>query len=83
MELNNNISVFPNPATQNLNIRNEQYNGEILQVQMLNALGQRVWSGDLKESLSIPVTEMGRGIYYLHFQNLKANQYGMKQVILK
>jgi len=26
---------------------------------------------------------MGRGIYYLHFQNLKANQYGMKQVILK
>ncbi|WP_129020466.1 reprolysin-like metallopeptidase [Edaphocola flava] len=83
MELNNNISVFPNPATQNLNIKNDQYNGEILQVQMLNALGQRVWSGDLKESLSIPVTEMGRGIYYLHFQNLKANQYGMKQVILK
>lgn len=83
MELNNSISVFPNPATQNLNIRNDQYNGDVLQVQMLNALGQRVWTGDLKESVSIPVTEMGRGIYYLHFQNLKANQYGMKQVILK
>ena len=83
MALNNSISVFPNPATQDLNIRNEQYNGDVLQVQMLNALGQRVWSGELKTSVSIPVAEMGRGAYYLHIQNLENGQYGMKQVILK
>lgn len=83
MELNNSISVFPNPATQNLSIRNEQYNGEILQVQMLNVLGQRVWAGDMKETISIPVAEMSRGAYYIHIQNLKAGQYGVKQVILK
>lgn len=82
-ELNNSISVFPNPATHQITIKNEQYNGEVLEVQMLNVLGQRVWSGNMKASLDIPVQEMSRGAYYIHVQNLKEGKFGVKQVVLQ
>ncbi|WP_158605987.1 reprolysin-like metallopeptidase [Taibaiella sp. KBW10] len=82
-ELNNSISVFPNPATQHITIKNEQYNGETLEVQMLNVLGQRVWSGNMKAQLNISVDQMGRGAYYIHIQNLKEGKFGVKQIVLQ
>ncbi|MBI4946048.1 MAG: T9SS type A sorting domain-containing protein [Bacteroidetes bacterium] len=65
------ISVFPNPASENLNINFFTVKEEKVFVQVVNTLGQTIMSVDLGVVVSgnntkdLNVEELSRGIYCL------------------
>ncbi len=68
--LANQVSVFPNPATENINIELTDLIGE--QVNIFNSLGQKVATHKLDQtSTSIPVNNLSPGIYILNIQTDK------------
>lgn len=81
IELENNISVFPNPAQDVLHLRNG--NDNKLQVALYNAIGQALWNGELQHTLDISTSQYAHGVYFLHFYDLKNNAKAVKTVIIK
>jgi hypothetical protein len=65
--LDNNITVYPNPAKDLINIKNAA--NTKLTVSMFNVLGQKVYSGSMKQTTSISVDGLSRGVYYLQLIN--------------
>jgi len=61
------ITVFPNPATQQLTIKNTGQS--TLNLSLFNAIGQTIWTGKAKSELQIPVAQYARGLYYLQINN--------------
>lgn len=62
-----NISVFPNPAKDNLQL---QTNFETpLKTTIHNAIGQMVWHGEWKEKTIINVSNWAKGVYYIQFNS--------------
>jgi hypothetical protein len=55
------ISIFPNPATQNISIRNA---GKIARIEMYNAMGQLVKSISGVQH-SIDVSDLDKGFYFI------------------
>lgn len=82
VDFSSNIDVYPNPASSELNVAIKGQTGDYNLV-LLNALGQEVWKGTIKNNLTIPVANLSRGLYFLHIQDIKAGKYGTKQVSLQ
>jgi len=63
------VSVYPNPASNNMNISINSGTSEILKVKMLNALGNVVYSSSVSTSgklnHAINVGKLSEGIYFL------------------
>lgn len=58
----NNISVFPNPASSTLNVHAENYDN----VQIINSLGQVVYSNKVTDNdFRINISGFSKGIYFL------------------
>lgn len=64
-ENDNSISVFPNPATDVVNVRLN--NSEVSEIKIMNALGQEVYAttGHFTNSVKINTAEFEKGIYTL------------------
>jgi hypothetical protein len=62
-ELGDALTIYPNPATDQLRIQTKKQYGNDLKVIIYNALGQRVWSGELRNNINIPVASFSRGNY--------------------
>lgn len=65
----NSFNVYPNPATDKVNINMEVQNGLILNYSILNVSGQTIMSEDVNTksvSRSINTSEMESGIYFLN-----------------
>ena len=76
VELDNGVSVFPNPSTGLVNIDNRLVEDAISRVQVFNTLGQIIFdqpmniaAGDLQ---SLDLSNQAEGIYYLNIQADKA-----------
>ncbi len=79
LEQNNNITLYPNPATNQLNISIEGHT--ITQYQILDFTGKLVRSNQAANSeLSIDVSELAQGVYLLRVQ-LSNGQYAMRRFI--
>jgi hypothetical protein len=63
------VSIFPNPASNNITIENES--GEISRIDIVNALGQQVYSQRYQNStrISVDVAELPQGIYLVTVTN--------------
>jgi len=64
------LNIFPNPVEDVLNIELSIYQEDIIQVKVINLLGQNVYSNDFivrleNEVLQIPVDLLPQGIYIL------------------
>ena len=68
-EINNNLSIFPNPATSELNIRSHS---NIKNIAVSNVIGQRVLSVDNvnANNHSIELTSLAKGVYLLNIENV-------------
>lgn len=83
LELNEDIVVFPNPATDRVVIMNKnQYNKDLKAV-MYNAVGQRVWSGVLNGKTEVNVGNFARGNYMIQFINVTSGVRTTHKVVLK
>jgi hypothetical protein len=71
--VNEEIKVFPNPATKQLTISS---NGDINSIQVLNLIGQVVISQDsMKKKMDIDVSALPVGIYFLKVNNTQVVRF--------
>jgi hypothetical protein len=81
VQLNNDLSVYPNPAGNQVSISNKGQSS--LAVQLYNALGQRVWEGKMQKKIVIPVATYARGIYYLRLLDEQKGSKAVKRISLQ
>ncbi|MFA6056958.1 MAG: reprolysin-like metallopeptidase [Taibaiella sp.] len=81
VELNNDLSVYPNPAGNQITLSNKGQSS--LTVQLYTTLGQRVWEGKMQKKLVIPVVAYARGIYYLRLQDVQKGSKAVKRISLQ
>ena len=58
---NNTVSIYPNPATTVLNVEAEGYNT----IELVNVLGQVVYSANATSSMQINVSNFDNGVYFV------------------
>jgi hypothetical protein len=81
--LNEDLVVFPNPATDRVVIMNKNLYGKNLKAIMYNAVGQRVWSGDLNGRTEISVGNMSRGNYMIQVIDVASGVRTTHKVVLR
>ncbi|MDD3741667.1 MAG: T9SS type A sorting domain-containing protein, partial [Bacteroidales bacterium] len=68
---NNNIEIYPNPATDYIyiNLSNELFNTALCSYQLLDIMGRKVNIGIIsKENHLLDISIIPKGIYFLHIQ---------------
>jgi len=78
----NNIDVFPNPASESIQIFINTAIPRMAKLTLLNNLGQVLFCGNTQSKFyhTIPTAELPNGIYYVKSQI--DNQYAVKKVII-
>lgn len=68
-ELNRNLSIFPNPASEIIFVKNEN-EAQIESIRLINILGQEVLQKPVSENglVELNVAKISRGIYFLEIQ---------------
>lgn len=79
----NSVAVFPNPTSGMLNIKNNNYDGEVMDLVLLNVLGQEVWKGTMQQQTSVNTGNLSKGSYYLYLKGSKSAKYGVKKVTVQ
>lgn len=75
------LSVYPNPASNQLTVKNE--GAGKLGLVLYNAVGQKVWQADMNREINIPVGNFARGMYYLQFHDAQQGGKAVKRITLK
>lgn len=57
----NSLSIYPNPATTILNVEAEGYST----IELVNVLGQVVYSNNITENMQINVSNLNNGVYFV------------------
>lgn len=79
--LDNDLSVYPNPASTQLNITNK--GASALALVMFNTLGQKVWEGKMTKKITIPIASYARGLYYLQINDQQKGSKAVKRITLQ
>ena len=74
-----NLNIYPNPASENVNIDFEAQNSSETSISVINSLGQEVYSNDLgvisgQQSTQINVANMEAGIYFVKLNTENGEQ---------
>jgi hypothetical protein len=77
------IAIYPNPATDVLNIRNNASVAHLMNVNLYNIDGRLVWSGDMQQRLDINVNAFARGVYVIHFYDTENGKRYAKKIVLQ
>lgn len=70
-----NISIFPNPVTNQLHISGLR---ESVQIEIFNILGEKVKDGDLLINSYIELSVLKNGVYFVKIQDKKGNKRILK-----
>ena len=83
--INKSVSVYPNPAWTELNIKFEQYNGKKTFMLLFNAMGQQMQMMELKnEFTTVPINDLATGLYYYRIIDDSGNMLESgKQMIIR
>jgi hypothetical protein len=81
--LNEDLVVFPNPATDRVVIMNKNLYGKNLKAVMYNAVGQRVWNGELNGRTEISTGNMARGNYMIQVFDVASGVRTTHKVVLR
>lgn len=76
-----NLSIYPNPVSNLLNIKNE--NNQSLRLNLVNSVGQTIWQGEMNKEAVIDVKHYARGIYFLNVENEQTGIRTVKKISLK
>ena len=83
-----NVAVFPNPATDFINLSVESINIDNLTVEIISVNGQILYSKEFLNTSNIinqniDLSNLERGIYFLHVYSRNINESGLKTKFLK
>ncbi len=73
----NNVYIYPNPTSDNVNVKFELYQNDNVTITLVNSLGQTVYSaqhqniGAGEHELKIPAINLAEGIYNLNLKTSK------------
>lgn len=81
IQLDNELSIFPNPAGSQINMVNTGQRE--LTLSLHNALGQKMWEGKLKQKVTLPVSSYTRGIYFLRVEDASKGSQTVKRITLQ
>ncbi|HTA83487.1 MAG TPA: T9SS type A sorting domain-containing protein [Bacteroidia bacterium] len=76
IEANNSgqFQTFPNPASNDINIVNNNSKGQLLYIDVINTLGQIVGSFRMADSrITLPVADLKAGVYFIKLYNNTTN----------
>lgn len=67
------VAIYPNPATDQLNVEFETKNGTKGELRILNQIGQTVWQNTVESTSNkfvypIDISELNSGMYIINFQ---------------
>jgi hypothetical protein len=79
--LDNDLSVYPNPASTQINITNKGTSA--LALVLFNTLGQKVWEGKMMKKITIPVAAYAHGLYYLQINDQQKGSKTVKRITLQ
>ncbi|MDD4215380.1 MAG: PKD domain-containing protein, partial [Bacteroidales bacterium] len=71
---NNNIHIYPNPVSNELIIEIKG-NNEMLNFEILNAIGQLVFKGNLVEKTTVQTSNFTPGVYLIKLENGKTFEF--------
>lgn len=77
------FDAYPNPANNTLTIKNNADPSNKFHITMLNSLGQKVWEGDMSQSIDINTSSFGNGTYFMYIENKDLRAYGVKKVVIQ
>lgn len=79
-----NVRIYPNPASDYINIEIDQHNTEALQYIITNTVGQTVLTGSMNDSsLSLNISNLAKGIYGITLFNEEQSQLIKTTTIVK
>lgn len=81
LALENDIAIYPNPASDNITVRN-QGTGK-LNVTLYSVVGQRIWNAEMTKQINIPVNNYSRGMYFLQVNDEEKGGKLVKRISLK
>jgi hypothetical protein len=76
---NNDVKIFPIPASDVLNITNTATGN--MNVSVYNTIGQAVWNGNMQTELQLNVKDWAKGVYYIHFNSDNGSRFSKPVVI--
>jgi len=69
MQWENQVRVYPNPATDVVTIESDFASLQPLKVALYNTMGQQVREYSMKEKISFNTQDLARGLYFLHLSH--------------
>jgi len=75
------FSLFPVPANNVLHLMS--LTTTILKIDIANAVGQKVYSGQLNKKLDIPVTNWAKGVYYVILSDVSGGEKVVRPVVIE
>lgn len=79
----NDLNIFPNPASDIVNIKYDNTNNlSDIKVVMYNAMGQQVYTGQMRNELSINTATFAAGNYFINLIDANTGKTATKKVIV-
>jgi hypothetical protein len=75
------VKVYPIPASNVLNVINSH--PRPLQLTIVSAVGQRVWSSEVDKYLNIDISSWSRGMYYIQLTEILSGEKIMKPLVIQ
>ena len=80
---NNSISIFPNPASDKLNIQFTSDEKEFAKAKIVNSVGQVVKEVELNNNTQINIEDLPSGIYFLNIKNGSSQDFNKRFIVAK
>ncbi|WP_162902823.1 reprolysin-like metallopeptidase [Taibaiella koreensis] len=81
VQLRNDLTIWPNPAVNEIRVTSKS--NARLGLALFNAIGQKLWSGNLQKNAVIPVGSFTRGIYYLKVTDEQRGAQTVRSIALQ
>lgn len=75
------ISIYPNPASNYINISNNS--GRKMNVTIINTLGALIWQAHIEQDAKIPAATYAKGIYYINITDLSSGAQLTKKLVIQ
>ena len=67
--LNRNVQLSPIPASTVVGIKINNDNGQTYELSVFNTTGSKIWTGEIRNEVSLSVDEWDSGIYFVEIRN--------------
>ena len=82
-ESKNKFQILPNPAQNNITVNYRGNQLEPATIEILNSLGQTVFTKTIISNESIDVSDLSNGLYFIHLKGSSLNVSSQKLIISK